>query len=241
MMQFENKSEFGKTGFVVLSSQFSREELSQLDAHLEEYKSKEKFDNDNPKDLYAIRRLFYHIPELQNIIFNQNVINIVREILGEKSFMTKAIYFDKPPLSNWFVSYHQDISISVKDKLPIDDYQNWTFKKGQYGVQPPVDILQNCITLRIHLDHTDKFNGALKVIPNSHLEGIQRLDYIKEKKENEVICEVERGGVMLMKPLLFHSSGKTLNNKRRRVIHLEFSNKNLDGGIEWLEKLEYMH
>lgn len=39
-----------------------------------------------------------------------------------------------------------------------------------------------------------------------------------------------------MKPLLFHASNKTTNNERRRVIHIEFSNKKLPNELEWSEK-----
>ncbi|WP_196992694.1 hypothetical protein [Panacibacter microcysteis] len=53
----------------------------------------------------------------------------------------------------------------------------------------------------------------------------------------EVTCRVPKGGVMLMKPLLLYSSGRTVNNKRRRVIHIEFTSAELPGGLEWSEKL----
>lgn len=56
------------------------------------------------------------------------------------------------------------------------------------------------------------------------------------EKEKETICEVEKGGIMIMKPLLFHASNKTTNNKRRRVIHIELSKQQLPEGLEWSEK-----
>ena len=39
---------------------------------------------------------------------------------------------------------------------------------------------------------------------------------------------------MLMKPLLLHSSNKSISQNDRRVIHLEFCNKDIP--MEWLEK-----
>ena len=56
------------------------------------------------------------------------------------------------------------------------------------------------------------------------------------KNEKETICEVDKGGIMIMKPLLFHASNKTTNDKRRRVIHIEFSRQELPNGLEWSEK-----
>ena len=62
---------------------------------------------------------------------------------------------------------------------------------------------------------------------------------IEIKNEIETVCEVEKGGIMIMKPLLFHTSSKTTNNTRRRVIHIEFSNQKLPNKMEWSEKVEF--
>lgn len=40
-----------------------------------------------------------------------------------------------------------------------------------------------------------------------------------------------------MKPLTLHASSKTENARHRRVIHLEFSNRDLPGKLAWLEKV----
>ncbi len=40
---------------------------------------------------------------------------------------------------------------------------------------------------------------------------------------------------MIMQPLLLHASGRTTNKRKRRVIHLEFSNSMLPGGLKWTE------
>jgi len=112
---------------------------------------------------------------------------------------------------------------------------NWTFKKEQYGVQPPIEILNDTITIRIHLDDTNKNNGALKVIPKSHLNGIVRPDSKDWNIDNEYICEVKKGGAMLMKPLTLHASDRTTNGKKRRVIHLELNRHKLSEPLNWLE------
>ncbi len=173
-------------------------------------------------------------PETLPYIFNQSLKDIIKSTFGEGYFITKSIYFDKPEKSNWFVAYHQDLTISVDKKIEIEDFENWTVKKNQFAVQPPKGILENNFTIRIHLDNTTKDNGALKVINNSHSKGVFRVENLQT--ENETICEVEKGGIMIMKPLLFHASNKTTNNERRRVIHIEFSNQQLPDGLDWSEK-----
>ncbi len=164
--------------------------------------------------------------------------HLIKLIVGDNCFVVKSIYFDKPETSNWYVSYHQDLTISVDKKIDIDKYGPWTRKQDQFAVQPPIEILENITTVRIHLDDTDKHNGALRVIQHSHLKKIYRPEFINWENEIETTCSVKQGGVMLMKPLTLHSSSRTTNNKKRRVIHIEFSNIELPAAISWAERMD---
>ena len=232
-----NKTELEENGFSVLTDLYSENEISQILACIE---NAEQDGNSfmKTKDLFAIRQLIKNLPELTDLLFNKKLTELISALSESEYFLTKAIYFDKPSESNWFVAYHQDLSISVDKKADLENYMNWTFKKGQHGVQPPIEILQDTITIRIHLDKTDKDNGALKVIPKSHLNGIIRADSKNWNVDNQFICEVEKGGAMLMKPLTLHASSRTTNGKQRRVIHLEFNKHNLTEPLNWLEHYE---
>ena len=189
------------------------------------------------EDLFAIRQFLKEVPLIIDTIFNDNLKAVLKQLLGDKYFVVKSIYFDKPQTSNWYVSYHQDLTISVDKKLELNGFEFWTTKHNQFAVQPPLDILKTVLTVRIHLDDTDKNNGALRVIPKSHLKGIYRPETIDWTVEQEANCEVSKGGIMLMKPLLLHSSGRTTNNKQRRVIHIEFSNHELPTELNWAERI----
>ena len=169
--------------------------------------------------------------------FNENLKIIIREIFGSNYFLVKSIYFDKPEQSNWFVSYHHDLTISVDRKVELENFGPWTTKQNQFAVQPPVEFLENIFTIRIHLDDTDEKNGALKILPGSHANGICRIEN-RNKTIHEQICKVNSGGIMIMKPLLFHSSSRSSSNKKRRVIHLEFCGLHLPAEINWAEKME---
>lgn len=190
------------------------------------------------EDLFAIRQVVKEIPEILPFVFNENLKNLISNILGNDYFIVKSIYFDKPENSNWYVAYHQDLTISVDKKEAIENFVNWTKKQNQFAVQPPISVLENIVTLRIHLDETNSGNGALKVIENSNSKGIYRPETINWENEKEVTCNVNKGGVMLMKPLILHSSGRTTNSKKRRVIHIELSNIDLPKEINWAEKQE---
>ncbi len=228
------KDFFTKKGYAIINNVYKDEEISCI------LKTIEKSDSNNDsfrktKDVFAIRKVLNEIPEIKPYIFNKNLKKIIKSIGDENFFVVKSIYFDKPETSNWFVAYHQDLTISVKNKKEINEYSNWTKKQDQFAVQPPLKILENIFTIRIHLDTTTKENGAVKVIEKSHLLGIYRPELIDKSKERETICEVEKGGIMLMKPLTLHSSTRTTNHKRRRVLHIEFSNSKLPENIEWSE------
>ena len=108
-------------------------------------------------------------------------------------------------------------------------------KAGICHVQPPIEILEKMIALRIHLDDADETNGALKVVPKSHKNGRLRADEIQNLlKANETeLCGIKRGEAFLMRPMLVHASSKGTNPKHRRVIHIEYSTENLPNGLEF--------
>ena len=186
-------------------------------------------------DLFAIRQFLKEVPKIQSLIFTTKLNAVIKEYFGPNYFTIKSIYFDKPEKSNWFVAWHQDLTISVDKKINLPGFGPWTVKQDQFAVQPPLDILEDIFTIRIHLDDTDENNGALKVIPGSHLGGIQRPTALRRKPEEEAICKVKTGGIMIMRPLLLHSSSRTINNHKRRVIHIEFCSRLLPGGLNWSE------
>lgn len=221
-------------GFAVLNNIFSDEEVDNL------FQAISKIDTSRQtvrktSDLFAIRQFLKEVPPATEIIFNDGFTTLIAEIFGDNFFVVKSIYFDKPADSNWFVAYHQDLTISVDKKLNVEGFGSWTTKHNQYAVQPPLDILQDNFTIRIHLDDTNEENGALKVIPGSHLKGIYRPETIDWSVKTESICRVNKGGIMLMKPLLLHSSNRTTNNNKRRVIHIEFSRSPLPANLNWAE------
>lgn len=232
----KNYNEINSEGFTILNNVYTENEIEKIISLIEK-KTENNTENATFRkyqDLFAIRQFHKEIPETLDFIFNQNLKDIIENTFGKGYFITKSIYFDKPEKSNWFVAYHQDLTISVNKKIEIENFENWTVKQNQFAVQPPTAILEKNFTIRIHIDKTTKDNGALKVINNSHSKGIFRVENLEI--ENETICEVEKGGIMIMRPLLFHASNKTTNNERRRVIHIEFSNQQLPDGIDWSEK-----
>jgi len=225
-------------GYAVLENIYTTKEVNRMLSTLTRAtENQERFRRTD--DLFAIRRLLKEIPYLKQHIFNDNLCKLICEGFGPGYFLTKAIYFDKPAKSNWYVTWHQDVPINVRAKVETEGFSGWTNKAGLVSVRPPAEYLQTAFTVRIHLDDTDEQNGALKVIPKTHL-GIlsdAKISQVRETTESKC-CKVQKGGVHLMRPLTMHASSKTENNKHRRVIHLEFNNRELPGELEWLEREE---
>lgn len=232
----KHEIELKENGFTTVNTVYTEQEIKQILLTIDQAdKANATFRKST--DIFAIRQFLKEIPETTNLIFNDNLKKVVNQLFGNNYFVVKSIYFDKPETSNWYVSYHQDLTISVDKKVEIENFGPWTTKQNQFAVQPPIDIMENIFTIRIHLDDTDENNGALRVIPKSHLKKIYRPETIDWTKEEETTCAVSKGGIMIMKPLILHSSNRTTNNKRRRVIHIEFSNQELPIELKWAERL----
>jgi len=231
---YYHQQEVHQNGFTVIDDIYNGDEIAEL------INTIDKADQSNPTfrrtaDLFAIRQFLKEVPNVKSIIFNDKLKQLIENIFGDGYFVVKSIYFDKPEQSNWFVAWHQDLTISVDNKVELSGYTSWTSKHNQFAVQPPIEILEDNFTIRIHLDDTNADNGALKLLPGSHLKKIYRSDGIDWSVENETICDVKRGGAMIMRPLLMHASDRTINEQKRRVIHIEFSRTELPKEISWSE------
>lgn len=227
------------SGFTIIGNVFNRAEVQAIIAEIE------KADTTNPTfrktdDLFAIRQFLKELPGVVPLVFTPKFKELINELFGNDYFVVKSIYFDKPERSNWFVAWHQDLTISVDKRSDVSGFGPWTVKHNQFAVQPPLNILQQNFTIRIHLDDTGETNGALKVIPGSHAKGIYRPETIDWDKETETICPVPAGGIMIMRPLLLHASNRSTGNSKRRVVHIEFSKMQLPEGLQWAEKDEYI-
>lgn len=186
-------------------------------------------------EVYAVRRAFQMIPGLRERVWKPAMKALVCELVGETAFVTKSIWFNKPAGGNWYVPYHQDISISVEHRAEVPGYTRWTNKHGVVGVVPPGEVLEHTLTLRIHLDDADNTNGALKVKPGSHRHGIVR---DASMFTEEVECPMRAGDVMLMRPLLLHASMRSTTDRPRRVLHIEMNRLQLAEPLRWAERLE---
>lgn len=183
----------------------------------------------------GIRHIEKKFPCIQSLVQHPAIVSIAEEVLDDNARLVRALYFDKTPTRNWFVSWHQDKTVTLNQKLPLKGWRSWSYKEGVYHVQPPLEVLQKMITLRVHIDPSDRYNGCLKVIPGSHKQGILDPSEIQKtvNSSDVVNCEVSASDILLMRPHLLHCSPKAEKPSHRRVVHLEFSAYDLPPNISW--------
>ena len=159
----------------------------------------------------------------------------IRAVLPESAVAVQCTLFVKSPSRNWLLALHQDLSIPVAERIEAAQCLGWSDKEGEIFVQPPAEVLDQVLAVRLHLDDCDEHNGALRVVPGSHRFGRLSADDARKARElsGEVSVAVPRGGVMLMRPLLLHASSKCSSERPRRVLHFVFGPMRIPHGLRW--------
>jgi ectoine hydroxylase-related dioxygenase (phytanoyl-CoA dioxygenase family) len=185
--------------------------------------------------VYAIRNLLHLSPAINHLAHSTRVRSIVEEYHGKAAFPVRGTLFDKTGSANWLVPWHQDLTICVISRADVPGYGPWTIKAGVCHVQPPLSVLESMLSVRIHLDDCDESNGALRVLPGTHNLGRLTAGQITEQQRTvtSVSCAVQKGDVILMRPLLLHASSAASKAAHRRVIHIDYASSQLDGGLRW--------
>jgi ectoine hydroxylase-related dioxygenase (phytanoyl-CoA dioxygenase family) len=185
--------------------------------------------------VFGIRNLLSLVPSTRKLAECDAILSLARAIVGANARVVRSLCFEKSDQANWKVAWHQDVTIAVRSGRPLKGFGPWTAKGGIVHGHAPASVLENMIALRIHLDDANGSNGALKVIPGSHRLGRLTPTQIEHliRKTKPVLCNVPRGGVLVMRPLLLHSSSAGFRPSHRRVVHLEFAGIQLPGGLEW--------
>ncbi len=187
-------------------------------------------------DVFGARNLLA-VREISTLSKEPALLSLVESIIGPRCRVVRAIFFDKTPGANWPVAWHQDLTLAVASKHEIPGWTNWSIKAGVHHVQPPPEILDRMVTLRVHLDDCGIDNGPLHVLP-----GTNRMGKIPGAKishlRSEIAafsCVAAAGSVLAIKPLLLHASHAAKAPSHRRVIHLEYAPADLlPLPLEWL-------
>lgn len=185
----------------------------------------------------GVRGLAAKAHAIGTLASSASVRSLVAPILGPGARLVRSVLFNKSDRTNWQVAWHQDLTIALAKKADVEGYSSWSVKEGVPHVQPPVEVLEQMLIVRLHLDPADETNGALWVSPGSH-----RLGRVPAREAAAVAerngkrpCAVRAGDALLLRPLILHASRKSANGMPRRVIHLEFAGPVLPASLAWAE------
>lgn len=147
----------------------------------------------------------------------------------------QCTYFEKSVERNWLVPIHQDLSIPVAARVEHDAVRGWSEKEGNLFVQPPAELLEQLIAIRIHLDPCLQEDGPLQFLAGTHRYGRIGADEARQRREAGALvsCTMGRGDALLMRPLVLHASSKADGSSKRRVLHFVFGPQKLPYGLAW--------
>lgn len=183
----------------------------------------------------GIRNLEKKFGSIAQVAAAPSVLSLAASRLPGTPRLVRALFFDKTPERNWFVAWHQDRTVSLNRRVEIPGWEQWTLKDGVQHVQPPTAVLEQMVTIRLHVDDADEEGGCLNVIPGSHRFGVLAPEEIDRTVQASTprACVVAAGDAVIMRPLLLHSSSKSRRNAPRRVVHLEYSSYELPLDVSW--------
>jgi hypothetical protein len=157
----------------------------------------------------------------------------LRPLLGDKVRPVRALLFDKQDGANWALGWHQDRTIEVTERRAVEGFGPWTVKQGRVHVAPPVELLEQMVTARLHLDAVDGDNAPLLVAPGSHRLGLIAEDGISRVVDDlgEDRCLADEGDIWLYRTLILHASARAVPGRHRRVLQIDLSADDLPGGL----------
>jgi Phytanoyl-CoA dioxygenase (PhyH) len=182
----------------------------------------------------GVRNLIGH-PTVVTLLSHERLGRYLWSVVGRDLVAVKATLFDKTAAANWRVQWHQDRAIAVKERLDVAGFGPWTTKAGSLHVDAPQEVLSQMLAIRIHLDPSGAENGPLRVIPGSHRHGKLTEEEIARVVAEEAMTELHLpvGALLLMRPLLVHSSSPARSADHRRVLHIELAPAEAISPLKW--------
>lgn len=182
----------------------------------------------------GVRNLIGH-PTVTRLLHHERLGGYLWSVIGRDLVAVKATLFDKTHESSWRVKWHQDRAIAVKERLHVPGYGPWSTKAGSLHVEPPAEVLAQMLAIRVYLDFCGEENGPLRVVPGSHRGGKLSEDDVTEAVAATAMVElcVPQGSILLMRPLLIHSSTPARAATHRRVLHVELAPPEAISPLQW--------
>jgi len=177
------------------------------------------------RDGYSINGWHSKSTEIYDLVTDYRLLDYLEDILGPDLICWGTHYFCKMPNDITRVSWHQDASY-------------WPITPSK------------TVTVWLAVDDTDLGNGAMQIIPKSHLHGQISFEHSSSQEQNvlgqtvlkpegygdaAVPLEMKAGQISLHSDLLLHSSEPNTSNRRRCGLTMRFISPDVKALTGWNE------
>jgi hypothetical protein len=215
-------AEFAALGVLPIPAALPAERLSWLWSHVQP----ETADGavTTRSGTYGARSLLVARPQLRHVFAELDLDGIAARALGVPAFSIDAQFFDKNSGANWTVPAHQDIVVPVPSNASPACVRNIRTRHGTTYGEPPVQVLEELVAVRVHFDDSDVNSGGLSIAPGSHARGRLSDGELRQfPSETFRPYDCRAGDVLVMKPLVVHRSPRAASPVRRRVLHVLYA------------------
>jgi hypothetical protein len=110
-----------RTAFAIFPEVLAREEIGQLLESLALPTLR--------RSKAGVRHALGHGP-IAALAEDCRLLEIAQEVLGKGAFPFRATLFNKSPLANWLVVWHQDTALPLRERKELPGWGPWSVKEG---------------------------------------------------------------------------------------------------------------
>ncbi len=130
-------------GYSIYDQVFQRSEMRQVvealaAAHVERTK--------------AGARHVLKVPAVLELSADPRLITIATEFVGSTPMAFRATLFDKSPMANWLVVWHQDTALPLRHRVDGAGWGPWSTKASVLYAHAPAWALEQVVAIRVSLD-----------------------------------------------------------------------------------------
>ena len=107
--------EFEKDGVELRKSVLSAETIELLKSDID--LDSEKFKT------YGVRNLEKRFESISKLVLDDKIVSIANDCLKGQAKLVRALFFDKTPDKNWYVTWHQDKTVALSNKIDIKEWK----------------------------------------------------------------------------------------------------------------------
>jgi non-heme Fe2+,alpha-ketoglutarate-dependent halogenase len=205
----EQLRQFNEVGFVFPVDVFGDSEMAAHRAYFDDLMERAL---QKGWSSYSINEWHKHCAEIWDLVTEPRILDCVQDLLGETLICWGTHYFAKMPGDGKQVSWHQDASY-------------WPLTPSK------------TVTVWLAIDDADEGNGAMKLIPGSHIHGQIEFEKSSETEHNvlnqtvrdpltyggqPVTVALRAGQMSLHTDLLLHGSDVNVSARRRCGLTMRF-------------------